>query len=220
MPFVWCLGYVILAPNYVFFFQSPLTVLVLALPFSIAMLTIRSSIIGPSLGGALAQPCISYPSVFPPGTWLHGLFSRFPYLLPNLFCTLVVLCGVVIGILFLEETHAEKKHRRDIGLDAGRWILSKFEWCSCASVTRRGARSEKGDLGEVQRLIPSSIDADVEQSRVGYRTLAAQAADATTIIEAHELNSETAIKHQQKPAATKAFTRQVVINIVGYGILA
>src|SRR5580700_6666036 len=73
------------------------------------------SILGPSLGGALAQPCISYPGIFPPGS----IFERFPYLLPNLVCTVIVSCGVVIGVLFLEETHSEKKYRRDVGIEAG-----------------------------------------------------------------------------------------------------
>ena len=47
-------------------------------------------------------------------------------MLPNLVCAAIISCGVVVGIFYLEETHAEKKNRRDPGLEAGWWILSKF----------------------------------------------------------------------------------------------
>ena len=33
---------------------------------------------------------------------------------------------MIIGILFLEEIHAEKKYRHDPGLEAGRWIMTKY----------------------------------------------------------------------------------------------
>lgn len=63
---------------------------------------------GTALGGALARPVLRYPYIFAEGT----IWERFPYLLPNLVCTSIVSFGVIIGILFLEETHAEKKHRQ------------------------------------------------------------------------------------------------------------
>ena len=59
------------------------------------------SILGPALGGALAQPCDSYPTLFARGS----IFDRFPFLLPNLVCAIILAFGVLIGILFLEETH-------------------------------------------------------------------------------------------------------------------
>ena len=46
-------------------------------------------------------------------------------MLPNLVCTIILACGVVIGILFLEETHEDRKYRRDIGLEIGQWLLNR-----------------------------------------------------------------------------------------------
>ena len=64
------------------------------------------SIIGPVMGGALAQPCIVYPWLF-----ARDLISvAYPFLLPNLVCVVILLFGIAIGVLFLEETHADKKH--------------------------------------------------------------------------------------------------------------
>lgn len=70
----------------------------------------------------LARPVETWPSVFG-GT----LFETYPYLLPNLVCTFVVLCGLAIGILFLEETHEDVKYDRDYGREIGSWILRKVQ---------------------------------------------------------------------------------------------
>ncbi|KAK8220609.1 major facilitator superfamily domain-containing protein [Phyllosticta capitalensis] len=61
------------------------------------------TIIGPSIGGYFAEPCKNYPAIFPEGS----IFDTFPYLLPNLICTLMLLGSIVAGWLFLEETHPD-----------------------------------------------------------------------------------------------------------------
>lgn len=157
----------------------------------------------------MARPVSGYPTIFAEGT----IWDRFPYLLPNLVCTVIVSCGVVIGILFLEETHAEKKHRHDPGLAAGKWILSKFTRCA----NLKASRSEKvTDLDEVSSLLS-------DDQPPGYRTAEGSPKLPSTPSpepqEVLDLNDSRVVT-RSKPAATKAFTRQVVLNIVGYGILA
>ena len=171
------------------------------------------SIVGPALGGALARPAQpeNYPSIFHPGS----IWDRFPYLLPNLVCTVIVAFGVVIGMLFLEETHAEKKHRRDPGLEAGKWIISKFSKCT----ESKQSRCEKGaDLDEQVSLLGE------DDQPPGYRTSEGSPKILSTPSpepqESLDLNNPNHVVPRCKPAATKAFTRQVVLNIVGYGILA
>jgi hypothetical protein len=166
----------------------------------------------------LAQPCVNYPGTFPRGT----IFDRYPYLLPNLVCTVVVLCGLVIGILFLEETHAEKKHRRDAGLEVGRWILNRVRRCA----TPKASKCEKAtDLSEVQSLI------DTDEELPGYSTsegspqlpsIPSSDSGKVLSLDLDRLESldDTFIPVRQKPAVSTAFTRQVVLNIIGYGILA
>jgi len=162
------------------------------------------------LGGALARPVEEYPTLFARDT----IWDRFPYLLPNLVCTLIVGFGVVIGILFLEETHAEKKYRRDPGLEAGNWILSKIWRCA----ESKPSRCEKlADLDEVLALLRE------DEQPPGYRTTDGSPKLPSTPSpepdEPLQLN-ESNILPRLKPAATKAFTKQVVLHIVGYGILA
>ncbi|KAI9741431.1 MAG: hypothetical protein M1818_004237 [Claussenomyces sp. TS43310] len=170
------------------------------------------SILGPSLGGALAQPSVSYPSLFRPGS----IFERFPFLLPNLVCTIIVVLGVVIGILFLEETHAERKNHHDAGLAAGRWLLGKVQRCRASPKPPRLEKSET--LFEVQSLI------DEDEGLPGYRTTEASPTLPTTTLaeplEGLSLSDDICESSRPKPAATKAFTRPVVLNIIGYGILA
>ena len=65
------------------------------------------TIIGPAIGGTLANPHHAWPTLFPEGS----LFHRLPYLLPNLVCALLLLISVVLGYFLLEETHPDLRPR-------------------------------------------------------------------------------------------------------------
>ncbi|KAJ5819195.1 hypothetical protein N7474_004786 [Penicillium riverlandense] len=157
------------------------------------------SIIGPALGGALAQPCENYPSVFARNT----LFDRFPFLLPNLVCITVLVCGVVVGFLFLEETHPEKKHRRDPGLELGHWLVSQC----CGS---RVQLPDDSDVSaeETKYFVYGDVPPDYDCAESTPRMSSAMDHPADADLEG------------QKRPAPKAFTRQVILTIVAYGILA
>ena len=65
-------------------------------------------IIGPVLGGVLADPEGTYPDVFGPGTALGGAdgvwwMKRWPYALPNMLSAIFLLCSATGVILGLEE---------------------------------------------------------------------------------------------------------------------
>jgi hypothetical protein len=130
-----------------------------------------------------------------------SVWAARPYLLPNLVCTVIVSCGVVVGILFLEETHAEKRHRRDPGLEAGRWLIS----CFTSGSGTTAARSEKGP-------VPDDAQWLLSDDAPSYHT----GSEASSLFDS---DSERQAR-QAAPAAVSAFTRPVILNIVGYGILA
>lgn len=115
------------------------------------------SILGPVLGGALAQPCESFPTVFHRGT----IFDRFPFLLPNLVCAVVLALGVLVGVLFLEETHEELKGRRDVGIEARRWLVSRLQ-------TAKADQPVVGKAGEANLQEGLALLEDEEPP--GYRT--------------------------------------------------
>ena len=172
-----------------------------------------SSILGPAIGGALAQPCDNYPSLFARGT----LFDRFPFLLPNLVCAAILVIGVTIGILFLEETHEIKRHRRDLGLEMGRWITSHF---------RREEPLESftkyGDANiEESTLLLADEEPPGYSTREGTPTRRESRPQSPTAITRIALDIKIKEGLEQKTGGThKAFTRQVLLNIVAYGILA
>ncbi|KAI9847604.1 MAG: hypothetical protein M1837_002178 [Sclerophora amabilis] len=170
------------------------------------------SILGPALGGALAEPCASYPSMFPRDT----IFDRFPYLLPNLVCAAVVMCGVTIGILYLEETHEERKHRRDVGLEIGRWIWTQLrrQRPDCHNHSKAG----DANLEDSQPLFAE------EEQPPGYCTTEGSPQLRCSKMmgpDTQELpDLEDIIAPEKPPPVVRAFTKQVVLNIIGYGILA
>ena len=167
-----------------------------------------SSILGPALGGALAQPCESYPVFFPRGT----IFDSFPFLLPNLICAVILACGVIVGILFLEETHEERKQRKDWGIEVGKWLLARIE-----------TRTYPTFGGTHIRSVPPAFGDDDEPP--AYRT-----ADGTprqsisrsrsTSFCADDLKARLKIPKAKTGGVRSAFTKQVVLNILGFGILA
>jgi MFS family permease len=170
------------------------------------------SIVGPALGGALARPCEAYPWIFSKNT----VFERYPFLLPNLVCTVIVLFGVLNGILFLEETHAEKKNRRDVGREVGDWLLRRL---------RRISKSEES-LPEYSALErnPDFYPALFEDEQPpGYRTTEGSPRISTTTppCQPARVSKEEPGSPATKPLGmSKAFNRQVIFNIIGYGILA
>ncbi|KAG9787325.1 MFS general substrate transporter, partial [Aureobasidium melanogenum] len=154
------------------------------------------SIIGPAMGGALAMPCDSYPSVFPRG----GLFDKYPFLLPNLFCVFILVLGIVNGILFLEETHAEKRGRRDFGRECGRLLLEKLSF-------------------ETRPREVLSRDRDDSDPPPGYRSTESSPILRSTTTE--DLDAELGGLHEKESRKTcKTFHRHVVLIIVAYAILA
>ena len=170
------------------------------------------SIMGPALGGALAQPCDNYPTVFPRGT----IFDHYPFLLPNLVCAAVLAVGVVIGILFLEETHGEKKHRRDLGIIAGRWILSLL---GHRQVPEFAEKPTYVNLRDYNILVE-------EEPPPGYRTtegsprLPSSRAQSPSATRTGLGTTGRPLLAAKLRGAGKAFTRQVVLNIIAFGILA
>lgn len=159
------------------------------------------SIIGPALGGALAQPCQNYPSFFPRNT----IFDRYPFLLPNLVCAVVLLFGIAIGILFLEETHAEKKLQRDRGREVGKWLMARF------------AKSDIATQGKPSSQMEDSASFLFDDPPPGY-----QSTENSPLLSSLKA---PAAPPQETPRAQnrgfmKALTPNVLYIVLGYGILA
>ncbi|KAL7796579.1 major facilitator superfamily domain-containing protein [Trichoderma ceciliae] len=181
------------------------------------------SIIGPMIGGALARPCISYPDYFPRGS----IWDHYPYLLPNLFSAATVLFGVIVGILFLEETHLGKKGDKDRGRQIGDRIASLF---SRATHGRADKPEKQSLLGDGQHTgydsLPGPSTPDVTKISRGrerlpdYRSRETSPRMSSQVNAACHVVSNTESSGMQPDQPTEIFTKPVVMNIISYGILA
>lgn len=171
-----------------------------------------SSIVGPMIGGALAKPVENLPSVFAPGS----IWDRFPYLLPNLFSAICVFVGVAIGLLFLEETHAERKKGRDRGVELGNYLLAYLP----GKIGKAQERSAAKDAEEQPLL------AETEESLPGYLTNGTSAGPsaAAALSQQEPIDFEAAsggqVSNLETKPVTRIFTKPVITIIASYGILA
>ncbi|KEY71476.1 hypothetical protein S7711_03541 [Stachybotrys chartarum IBT 7711] len=176
------------------------------------------SIVGPMIGGALARPCISYPELFAKGT----IWDRFPYLLPNLFSAIMVLFGVIVGLLFLEETHEARKHERDRGRELGAYISSFFvRSCGCKGRSRAPEKEgllEHDQIGYQTAESSRTRDSDScrSESLPAYRSRDSSPNTGTSSRPHSTMEDDDDLV--VKP--TKIFTKPVIMNIISYGILA
>lgn len=183
------------------------------------------SIIGPMIGGALARPCISYPEIFARGT----IWDKYPYLLPNLFSAATVFVGVIIGLLFLDETHADKKSQRDRGREMGNYLAQLFGGVTKCNGRKRGPEKQAlldgepriGYMSNASSRVSSTNSDDDEalpayQSQENSPRLSPQA--DTSSLESAPLEPASPIVEQERKQ--RIFTKPVIMNIMSYGILA
>lgn len=174
-------------------------------------LNIVSGIIGSGLGGTLADPVRNYPAYFSRGT----ILDKFPYLLPNLVCACLVVMSMIVGILFLEETHEDKRDRNDPGLMAGDWILGLF---------RSNDISEKGGfIEESFHLLTEAVDgqhSDYSSTETSPALCPVPMGMVELPAQIMQLKEQSMHVSKQQMGLSGAFTNQVVLIIVSYGVLA
>ncbi|KAL4065393.1 major facilitator superfamily domain-containing protein [Scleroderma yunnanense] len=66
------------------------------------------AIVGPLIGGTFSHGASKYPHLFG-----YTIFEENPYFLPCLISSLVTFIGVLLGFIFLEETHPDARQGRD-----------------------------------------------------------------------------------------------------------
>ena len=190
------------------------------------------AVVGSALGGSLADPVHSYPDIFKPDT----ILDRYPYLLPNLVCSSVVVVGIVVGILFLEETHEDMQERRDPGLVVGKWLEGLFRKRSRSLYLNSKAElstdtypllQEGDDQPPDYRSAASSPG--LQATAVGLPPPYRSIDDSPVALEHAELvldESEIEVASPANAVAKRGssiwnfMTTQLLLNIVGLGILA
>ncbi|KAI9883438.1 MAG: hypothetical protein M1823_004792 [Watsoniomyces obsoletus] len=108
------------------------------------LIWIVGSIFGPTVGGALAEPAVAHPGLFP----ADGFFGKFPFVLPNLVVSGFLLVGFIMGYLYLQETLETRKDRPDYGLVLGQKLKDLL----------RGRKQPDDTFNERTRLLGDSED--------------------------------------------------------------
>ncbi|WPH02642.1 Hypothetical protein R9X50_00550700 [Acrodontium crateriforme] len=85
-------------------------------------------IIGPLLGGLLADPVGSYPGIFGPGGTVGGTdgvwwLTKWPYALPNVVNAGFLLLSATALIFGLEETLESLRDKPDYGIKFRKWVV-------------------------------------------------------------------------------------------------
>ncbi|KAL4885742.1 major facilitator superfamily domain-containing protein [Aspergillus karnatakaensis] len=121
------------------------------------------SLIGPVVGGYLAQPVKAYPSLFP----ADGILKAYPYLLPNLVVAACIFISGLLTLCFLEETYAKIRNRVSAKRGLAGWasrvikaLVSPGRAKECEVVSHR-----EEDTIELQSAVTS---ADVEQAEADH----------------------------------------------------
>lgn len=148
-------------------------------------------IVGPLLGGLLADPVGSYPGFFGAGGTLGGeegvwLFVKWPYALPNLVNAVFLGSSALAVVFGLEETLDMGGERVDYGLRLSRWIGR--------TIFRRRAR---GDYAAVAERDFATID-DIEINTP----------------------KDQKPKPRQKLPFRRIWTKNVLFTLLSHGLLA
>lgn len=177
--------------------------------WSVLLIIVLRSILGPIIGGTLAKPCDNFPNIFLEGS----IWYRYPYLLPNLFSAVLALLGAIIGFLFLEETHHLLKQRFDPGLKLGHFISS----LSCNATN--WLLDQKRDNGSEERQpLISGNNFEPQENGASQDRRSLEDPDTPSIVpDATTVHTE-AFGSGLTPS--RIFTRSVVLNLISYAILA
>lgn len=176
--------------------------LILPMTFNIGV------IVGPILGGLLADPVGSYPSIFGPDSLLGGKngvywMIKWPYALPNLMSAIFLFASACAVILSLEETDEILKQRPDYGLRFGRWLGRKL----CGGGRSHDYNALPGDDSFAPERL--STDLELQPTPTSATSWTGQLSDKPVL----------PIRRRKLPLR-RIWTRNVIITLIAHGLLA
>ncbi|KAG0635244.1 major facilitator superfamily domain-containing protein [Tuber brumale] len=166
-------------------------------------------IVGPVIGGMLADPASTYPGLFGGVEWMH----RWRYALPNLASAAFLCMSMLLGFLFLEETLESKRYRNrtDIGLRVGRGITSFVN--RLYNMGTLGGNSQKTDeLGEYQLVMGLGGDDD-DVTVVGSATPSFSSPASVRFIPVNPKKPPT------RPTLRGILTKNISFTLIAFTIL-
>ena len=152
------------------------------------------TILGPCIGGYFATPVDNFPGNFSE----HGIFAKFPYLLPNLICVGLMTVSIIAGWLCLEETHPDKQP----------WSLPSDN--DIESVPRHRTDSMAVQPGDTRPAVNL-----MQESYGTFNAVSEDAVDEEWVLKADGTSRPPSVK---SGSDQKVFTKRVVMLTVALGI--
>ncbi|KAM7205997.1 protein zinc induced facilitator-LIKE 1 [Rhypophila sp. PSN 637] len=183
-------------------------------------------LVGPVLGGLLADPATNYPSIFP----ANSVWMAYPYLLPNLVVALSQMSSFLLAFFLLEETHPQlSPGPPDIGLRLGRSIAALL----CGKRPRPGSTNtdsygydaldgehQSQDIGAPTEPGQNS-GSDIELQPVQRDATGEDMKDTESTTSKDEINEREGMRSDSSINETsKAFTPQIMLQILSVSLLA
>ena len=162
--------------------------------------------VGPVIGGHLANPVQTLPFFFQPKT----IWDSYPYLLPNLVVVCFTVGSGLLGFLFLEEVHPKFKHRYDIGLE-----ISRLASRGMKRILGKPARSGYESISDIDGGAQLSAIADSEGVE---KAIEEEPRDLEEPEEPHP--SSPSASKSAHPELQSAYSAQVILQILAVSILA
>jgi hypothetical protein len=117
---------------------------------------------------------------------------------------------LVVGILFLEETHEDKRDRRDLGVETGNWILGRL--CSQTGPKLENLEERVSFLTKHEKYAGYDSTAESSPRLSSVRT-------SITEVD-HDIAVTLLGPAKRALSWRETFNNQVLLNIAGLGILA
>jgi MFS family permease len=166
------------------------------------------SIIGPAIGGALANPLHRSPK---DDTKRNDVFWVFPFALPNLICAVLFLISAVLAFLFLRETLSVRKNQTDYGVELGKKLKA---WLRKTLALPWHMKSDKQQgEGEQDPLLANGA----ANHHHDHDEILADNMGATSLAEAGSSDSG-GTDTKDKPAV-KILNSQTIICLLVYGLV-
>ncbi|KAH6620742.1 major facilitator superfamily domain-containing protein [Chaetomium sp. MPI-SDFR-AT-0129] len=179
-------------------------------------------LIGPVLGGLLADPATLYPSIFPQ----NSLWTSYPYLLPNLVVGMLQALTFILTFLVLQETHPGMS--RPSQATPGHSVVQTFT----RLFSRRDKHPETTTYTPVPHDDPTGLEAQqspteddplLEQQQQQHRTLDDDTrtySDSAFDPSNPHSPSPPNLAATNPPSPVRAFPPQVILQVLALSLLA
>ncbi|KAK2787218.1 hypothetical protein FQN52_007307 [Onygenales sp. PD_12] len=153
------------------------------------------SLVGPVIGGHLADPVKTMPSIFHVGS----IWETYPYLLPNLIVALFIAGSGILGLFLLEETHPKFR-------DNGQILRGNI-----TSWIRGMVKALRGQADDEKYTALSSTEDEIElPSRADVEHAGAE----------EDVSLSSVSSQQTDTSSPSAWSKQVILQILAVSILA